>query len=89
MIRNLRMSPLAFITGPSKLRLILDLFFGKGGGVDEHPGVNGDTNFEAAPKVCLEGNIPRILARVCGLRYTLSTTTLIMITQMDVKAAHR
>lgn len=53
MIHSLRVSPLPFITSPSKSRLILESSLGEGGDVGEHLEVNRDTKLEAAPEVRL------------------------------------
>ncbi|CAM9799176.1 unnamed protein product, partial [Sphacelaria rigidula] len=88
-VHNLRISPLAYITSPSKSRLILDLSFGEGGNNEDPSGVNGDTNFAAAPGVRLGEILPRVLERVCGLRQKFGPNSPILIAKMDVKAAYR
>ena len=54
-----------------------------------NPGVNGDTNFESAPK-CKLGHVLRdIVWRILFLRRTLAPHTHIMLSKMDVKDAFR
>ena len=67
-VSHLRNSPLGVSSSKEKLRVILDLSFGKGGAVDEYIGVNGDTAFEKAPKSETGGVMPAILRRIWALR---------------------
>ena len=52
-VSHLRISPLGVSSSKNKLRVILDLSFGKGGGVDEYIGVNGQLDgCTRGPGVC-------------------------------------
>lgn len=67
-IHRWRISPLPYITNPSKSPLISDVSFGEGESREDLSGVNGDTNFAATPGVQLGEILPRILERICGPR---------------------
>ena len=88
-VSHLRISPLGVASSKEKLRVILDLSFGKGGAVDEYIGVNGDTAFEKAPKSETGGVMPAILRRTCALREAVGPDVPIYISKMDVKDAFR
>ena len=85
-VSHLRISPLG-VSSKEKLRVILDLSFGKGGAVDEYIGANGDTAFEKAPKSETGGVMPAILRRICALREAVGPDVPIYISKMDVKDA--
>ena len=88
-VSHLRISPLGVSSSKEKLRVILDLSFGKGGAVDEYIGVNGDTAFEKAPKSETGGVMPVSVRRVCALREAIGPDVPIYTSKMDVKDAFR
>ena len=83
-IPGLRVSPVGVAASATKVRIIHDLTM-----AFSNPGVNGDTNFESAPK-CKLGHVLRdIVWRILFLRRTLAPHTHIMLSKMDVKDAFR
>ena len=83
-IPGLRVSPVGVAVSATKVRIIHDLTM-----AFSNPGVNGDTNFESAPK-CKLGHLLRdIVWRILFLRRTLAPHTHIMLSKMDVKDAFR
>ena len=83
-IPGLRVSPVGVAVSATKVRIIHDLTM-----AFSNPGVNGDTNFESAPK-CKLGHVLRdIVWRILFLRRTLAPHTHIMLSKMDVKDAFR
>ena len=83
-IPGLRVSPVGVAVSATKIRTIhvLTMAF-------SNPGVNGDTDYESAPK-CKLGHVLRdIFWRICFLRRTLAPHTHIMLSKMDVKDAFR
>ena len=83
-IPGLRVSPVGVAVSATKVRIIHDLTM-----AFSNPGVNGDTNFESAPK-CKLGHVLRdIVWRILFLRCTLAPHTHIMLSKMDVKDAFR
>ena len=72
-IPGLRVSPVGVAVSATKVRIIHDLAM-----TFSNPGVNGDTNFESAPK-CKLGHVLRdIVWRILFLRRTLAPHTHIM-----------
>ena len=83
-IPGLRVSPVGVAVSATKIRTIHDLTM-----AFSNPGVNGDTDFESAPK-CKLGHVLRdIFGRICFSRRTLAPHTHIMLSKMDVKDAFR
>lgn len=88
-IRHLRISPIGVTPSKDKLRIILDLSFGRGGANDGNSGVNGDTWFENAPNSEAGEVMPIIMKRICALRQAVEAASPIFSAKMDVKDAFR
>ena len=88
-VSHLRIFPLGVSSSKEKLRVSLDLSFGKAGAVDEYSGVNEDTAFEKAPKSETGGVMPAIWRRMCALREAVGPDVPIYTSKIDVKDAFR